>query len=100
MEIPFVRKLDWGVFDISPDMTGFLEDDALSGSAWESLNYMGVADYAGPCPPAGETHDYVFTIYALDGAMPTFTTTPELANMMDLIAEREIESTSLTVQYG
>jgi Raf kinase inhibitor-like YbhB/YbcL family protein len=94
----------WGVFDIPPDTTGFLEamrpDGVLPGDAWESLNYTGVAGYAGPCPPAGETHDYVFTIYALDEGMPDFDTTPELDAMMGHIAEREIESTSLTAQYG
>jgi len=25
-----------------------------------------VPGYTGPCPPGGETHDYVFTLYALD----------------------------------
>ena len=90
----------WGVFDIPPDTTGFLEDGVLPGDAWESLNYTEAEGYAGPCPPVGETHDYVFTIYALDEGMPDFDMTLELAGMMGLIAEREIESTSLTAQYG
>ena len=28
----------------------------------------GPPGYTGPCPPGGETHRYVFTLYALDAA--------------------------------
>jgi Raf kinase inhibitor-like YbhB/YbcL family protein len=29
-------------------------------------NDFGKAGYGGPCPPNGDRHDYVFTLYALD----------------------------------
>lgn len=41
-----------------------IPDDLACGA----LNYLGALGYAGPCPPAGETHTYQVTIYALDTA--------------------------------
>jgi Raf kinase inhibitor-like YbhB/YbcL family protein len=90
----------WGVFDIPADVTAFAEalrpEGALPGNAWEAMNYLGEAGYAGPCPPPGEAHHYVFTIYALDSSMPDFTDTPLLEEMVDLIQERLIDSGTLT----
>ena len=38
-----------------------VQDGAVHGS-----NGWGRMDYGGPCPPEGSTHNYVFTLYALD----------------------------------
>ena len=37
----------------------------LKDSTKNSLNDFGNVGYGGPCPPVGETHEYVFFIYAL-----------------------------------
>ena len=34
--------------------------------ATEGINSFGRTGYGGPCPPAGQTHRYVFHVYALD----------------------------------
>lgn len=52
---PFVH---WVVGGIDPSVTGF-EEGGLPESAIE------VRPWTGPCPPDGETHDYVVTLYAL-----------------------------------
>lgn len=62
---PVARKyLHWLVVDIDPAVTSFEEGAGarrLPGSARE------LTDYAGPFPPSG-THEYEFTLYALDNA--------------------------------
>jgi len=35
-------------------------------SALQGINDAGVAGYSGPCPRPGETHRYLFRVYALD----------------------------------
>ena len=41
-----------------------IHDSAVHGS-----NSWGRTDYGGPCPPEGSTHNYVFSLYALDGML-------------------------------
>jgi Raf kinase inhibitor-like YbhB/YbcL family protein len=35
-------------------------------SALQGINDAGIAGYSGPCPRPGETHRYLFRVYALD----------------------------------
>jgi Raf kinase inhibitor-like YbhB/YbcL family protein len=60
----------WLVYNLSSDIRELaegvpvgteFEDDILQGK-----NDFGTYGYSGPCPPSGETHQYRFTIYALD----------------------------------
>ncbi|WP_442914422.1 hypothetical protein [Kribbella sp. NBC_00709] len=37
--------------------------------AREALSDLGEATYNGPCPPAGQTHHYRFTLLALSAAL-------------------------------
>ncbi len=94
----------WGVFSIPPTVTELADelrpDNSLPENAWEAIVYTGIAEYAGPCPPPGETHNYKFTVYALNEAMPDFAETPDLADMVDLLEELEIDSASLTASFG
>lgn len=54
----------WVVTGLSPDLVG-LEEGAVPESAVEARNDSSEFGWDGPCPPEGETHDYVFTLYAL-----------------------------------
>jgi Raf kinase inhibitor-like YbhB/YbcL family protein len=75
---PFVH---WVVAGIDPVVTGF-------GEAGLPETAVEVQRWAGPCPPPGETHDYVFTLYlltspsgieagsTLDGALAALEATP------------------------
>ena len=60
----------WVVYNIPGDARSMpaevpaapvIHDTAVHGS-----NSWGRTDYGGPCPPEGSTHNYVFTLYALD----------------------------------
>jgi len=64
----------WLAFDIQPNVTTLAQrasapdgNPALSlGGGVQAKNDLGTNQYAGPCPPVGDTpHRYVFTVYAL-----------------------------------
>lgn len=58
-------KVHWVQTGIPADADGIDEHSLISG-AREWGNDLGEATYDGPCPPAGETHRYRLTLYALD----------------------------------
>ncbi|NKX50359.1 YbhB/YbcL family Raf kinase inhibitor-like protein [Arthrobacter deserti] len=55
----------WIESDIPADATGIGGDQVVGGTVTVANDY-GHPGYGGPNPPAGETHRYVFTVYALD----------------------------------
>ncbi len=66
---PFVH---WLMYDIPANMSGFesvSKDGRLPNGAAQGQNSRGEIGYAGPCPPEGQTHTYVVTMYALDAAL-------------------------------
>jgi Raf kinase inhibitor-like YbhB/YbcL family protein len=68
-----------------------IHDSAVHGS-----NGWGRMDYGGPCPPEGSTHNYVFTLYALDSILDleSGVTKDELlaAMMTHILAEVELSA--------
>lgn len=61
--------LHWLMYDIPANMSGFesvSKDGRLPNGAAQGENSRGEIGYAGPCPPGGQTHTYVITMYALD----------------------------------
>ena len=58
---PFVH---WVVTGLDPSLSG-LDEDAVPEAAVEARNGSTEFGWFGPCPPAGETHSYVFTLFAL-----------------------------------
>ncbi len=73
----------------------------ISGSnASQGINFRGDNAYAGPCPPdtPRETHRYVFTLYALDAALPLSAgaTYEQVRTAMD---DRIIDSEAITGYY-
>lgn len=60
----------WVLFNLAPDVRSLPENIArnaqLPGDAIQGLNDYDRAGYDGPCPPSGQTHRYVFKVYALD----------------------------------
>ncbi|PQJ35384.1 hypothetical protein BSZ35_12935 [Salinibacter sp. 10B] len=63
----------WILFNLPPSVTslpraygaGDPRVDTESLTPREGMNDFGDVGYGGPCPPIGETHRYVFTLYAL-----------------------------------
>jgi len=56
----------WTVSGIAPSVTAVQAGHAPAG-ATEGRNGAGSVGYTGPCPPAGQTHHYVFTLKAVAG---------------------------------
>ena len=53
----------WVVFDVVPVAEipeGATELGTMGSNSWDTLGYRG------PCPPPGDAHRYVVTVYALD----------------------------------
>ena len=60
----------WVIYDIPADVTSLEENlpktMELANGAVQGLNdFMGIG-YGGPCPPAGQSHRYFVTLYAID----------------------------------
>lgn len=90
----------WIVYNMLPVTTRLLEDQPkinfLSNSAIQGTNDFGNFGWAGPCPPPGKAHRYVFTIYALDVKL-SIDKTPVTRSVFDeAIKEHVIASAKIT----
>jgi Raf kinase inhibitor-like YbhB/YbcL family protein len=56
----------WVLYDLPADTKQLSEDSLHVGQTGLASN--GKAAYSGPCPPSGQKHHYIFTLYALDVA--------------------------------
>jgi Raf kinase inhibitor-like YbhB/YbcL family protein len=60
----------WVLFNIPPDTTslpeGLPKDLELADGSRHGRTSSSQTGYTGPCPPSGQTHGYVFTLYAID----------------------------------
>jgi Raf kinase inhibitor-like YbhB/YbcL family protein len=56
----------WLLYDMSARTRSLAENTLTVGDAEIGVNGANRVGYTGPCPPPGQTHTYVFTIYALD----------------------------------
>ena len=70
----------WTVFDVPQTKTSLVaaaSPKGLPAGTIEGYTDYGATGYGGPCPPPGETHRYIVTVYALDvpqlGAPPSST---------------------------
>jgi Raf kinase inhibitor-like YbhB/YbcL family protein len=77
----------WLVTDIEPAVAELSEGDLPAGS-------HEVRPYAGPFPPSG-THDYEFTLYALDTASVEVPEGASLDEFLDVVEPHAIASANL-----
>ncbi|MEU3349878.1 YbhB/YbcL family Raf kinase inhibitor-like protein [Streptomyces sp. NPDC006700] len=63
------QKIHWLQVGLPATAAG-TQAHALTHGARELLNDFGEATYDGPCPPAGHTHEYQLTLYALRNPLP------------------------------
>ena len=60
----------WLLFNIPADVLALSEgapqDAELPDGSRQGQNSFNRLGYGGPCPPSGQTHGYVFTLYAVD----------------------------------
>ena len=67
----FAHWLAWNmeVVTIVPENIPKEPETTFPVSARQGTNDFGRIGYGGPCPPRGQTHRYVFKIYALDAML-------------------------------
>ena len=90
----------WAVADIEPSTTTVAAGEVPAGGVVYP-NDNGDATYAGPCPPAGETHTYVLTLYVLPPNAVDFVG-PDQTNgaaLIDTVARLASSSAVLTASY-
>ncbi|MBH65633.1 MAG: YbhB/YbcL family Raf kinase inhibitor-like protein [Chloroflexi bacterium] len=71
----------------------------LKDSARNSINDFGNVGYSGPCPPDGETHEYVFFIYALSEQL-LFESPPSPMEISSAIRGKVFGTGSFSGMYG
>lgn len=62
-------------------------------------NIFGNFAYSGPCPPEGETHKYVFTLYFIGKDSLSITSDAGLAEAKKTIEDNSIGKSKLTASY-
>jgi Raf kinase inhibitor-like YbhB/YbcL family protein len=102
IDAPGGSFIHWTVYDMTKSMILLPKRMAPAGSipggSKQGTNSFGTIGYSGPCPPAGETHRYVFTIYALDARLD-LDPAIGIERLKEVMAPRLLEQKSLTVTY-
>lgn len=66
LDTPETQLVHWAVAGLDPTLAGLDAGvDIVAIGGIEARNYTTEFGWAGPCPPEGEVHRYVFTLYAL-----------------------------------
>ena len=72
-DAPIGTWVHWVVFDLPPGTRSLPEavtsGELLAGGGVQGQNGWNEVSYAGPCPPPGSEHTYVFKLYALDSRL-------------------------------
>lgn len=85
----------WVLYNI-PATDKELKKDSNEGTV--GVNSFGTMDYKGPCPPDGQTHHYIFTLYALDTKL-NLTPPAKYDAVMKAFDSHIIEKAQYTITY-
>ena len=90
----------WVVAFIPPTTTELAADSVPAGAVVYP-NDFGNQGYDGPCPPEGELHNYVFTVYVLQPNAADFVGPDETngASLIDTVSRLAATSAAFTVTY-
>ncbi len=96
IDAPGGSFIHWVLYAIPGDLGGLTEGAESGSSGSNSRNDVG---WTGPCPPPGSgEHRYVFTLYALEGAL-RFVTTPTAAQLIGAIESITLADAELVGIY-
>ncbi len=68
-DAPETTFYHWILFNIPKSITELSENAVTPAGATIGKNNFNKNDYSGPCPPKGNLHHYIFTLYALDSKL-------------------------------
>ena len=96
IDAPGGSFIHWVLYAIPGDLGGLADCGESGSSGSNSRNDVG---WTGPCPPPGSgEHRYVFTLYALEGAL-RFVTTPTAAQIVGAIESIVLAQAELVGTY-
>ncbi len=96
----------WIAFDIHVGAHGLnagagtLHNGNAPGDTIQIANGFDSRGYAGPCPPPGKPHHYVFTVYALDVPTLGLAIDADAGKAVAAIRQHALASATLTASYG
>jgi Raf kinase inhibitor-like YbhB/YbcL family protein len=90
----------WVIYNLPPTMNELIEGVTnLPPGALIAKNSWRKTQYGGPCPPKGNAHHYIFTLYALDAILPVVKdASAEL--VLSIMQEHIIQKTQLIGTYN
>lgn len=92
----------WMIYDMSISMIYLPKRMSpmakVMGGSMQGTNDFGNIGYGGPCPPPGETHHYVFTLYALDAKL-SLDPAVSYERLMEVMQPRILDQISITALY-
>ncbi len=93
----------WNVVNLPASTNAIAQNasgnDGLPGEALEIRNDYGAVGFGGACPPPGEVHRYVFTVYALGTERLELPDSPSNALVGFMIRANMLDSASITAVY-
>lgn len=87
----------WTVWGIEPSAGSVLAGE-VPAAATVGLNQFGEPEWAGPAPPAGEEHTYVFRLHALERPLGIDAGTPA-AEALAAIEQSTVDTAELRAQF-
>lgn len=98
-EAPLGTWDHWVEFNIRSEANSLEVPSASESIGRQGTNSWNLTGYMGPCPPVGEDHEYMFTVYALDTILdlPSGVESEPLYSAME---GHVITSAVLTGRYG
>jgi hypothetical protein len=97
IDVPGGGFVHWTVWNIDPATTEVAQG-TVPGAGVEGQTSRGSPGYFGPCPPTG-THQYVFTLYALDAALVLDPATDGRAEIESAVEGHVLATAELTGTY-
>lgn len=93
----------WIVYNMPADLLslpeGILRETELPGETVQGRNSSSGLGYGGPCPPGGQTHNYVFTLYAVDTMLTLEPAQATQAKVLEAIEGHILDQTELIGSY-
>lgn len=86
----------WLALDIPATTTSVARGGRLPRSTVDLDNDYGYKGYGGPCPPHGQTHRYIITIWALDASHVELSGVKGPAQVEKLLRAHRTDSATLT----
>ena len=93
----------WNVVNIPTSTNSISQNASINGDlpdeAIEIRNDYGTIGFGGACPPPGEVHRYIFTVYALSTERLDLPENPSNALVGFMIRANMLDSASITAVY-